>query len=185
MVQSLFLFFLVFTLCLSGVASGCGGPKDLTGTGGTVSSMGYPGSYNNKARCQWNIQVSTGKIVHLQFHNFSLEESQMCMNDKVSLSDRIGNLGMGAEYLFSSSLQLLMNLLSHTLMWLLLHVKSLFHIHLFSGTYCSHVPPEDLVSDGNTLRISFSSNDKVVDTGFTATWRAVDPTDGKRGEKCT
>uniref|UniRef100_A0A3Q1JVK3 Ovochymase 2 n=1 Tax=Anabas testudineus TaxID=64144 RepID=A0A3Q1JVK3_ANATE len=121
--------------------SGCGGPKDLTGTGGTVSSMGYPGSYNNKARCQWNIQVSTGKIVHLQFHNFSLEESQMCMNDKVSLSDRIGNL----------------------------------------GTYCSHVPPEDLVSDGNTLRISFSSNDKVVDTGFTATWRAVDPTDAPCG----
>lgn len=69
----------------------------------------------------------------------------------------------------------------HVLRFLL---KSLFHVHLSSGTHCSHVPPKDLVSDGNTLHISFSSNDKVVDTGFTATWRAVDPTDGKRGEKC-
>ncbi|XP_029008026.1 ovochymase-2 [Betta splendens] len=125
--------------------SGCGGPKDLSGTGGTVSSMGYPGSYNNKARCQWNIQVPTGKLVHLQFHNFSLEETQMCLNDKVSLSDRIGNL----------------------------------------GTHCSHEPPQDLVSEGNRLHISFSSNDKVVDTGFTATWRAVDPTDAPCGGSFT
>ncbi|XP_058497545.1 ovochymase-2 [Solea solea] len=115
--------------------SGCGGPKDLTGTGGTVSSMHYPGSYSNKARCQWNILVPEGKVVHLQFHNFSLEESEMCLNDKVSLTDRIGTL----------------------------------------GTFCSHVPPKDLVSDGNSLHISFSSNDKVVDTGFSATWKAVDP----------
>lgn len=38
-------------------------------------------------------------------------------------------------------------------------------------------------SDGNTLYISFSSNDKVVDTGFTASWKAVDPTEGKMGAK--
>ncbi|XP_041837910.1 ovochymase-2 [Melanotaenia boesemani] len=124
--------------------SGCGGPKDLTGTGGTISSMGHPGSYSNKARCQWNIQVPAGKLVHLHFNSFSLEESQMCLNDKVSLTDRVGNL----------------------------------------GTYCSHVPPEDMVSDGNTLKISFSSNDKVVDTGFTATWRAVDPTDPSTAAPC-
>merc|ERR1719419_774858 len=49
------------------------------------------------------------------------------------------------------------------------------------GTYCSHVPPKDLVSDGDTLHISFSSNDKVVDTGFTATWKAVDPTEAPCG----
>ncbi|KAM7394398.1 hypothetical protein PAMP_021203 [Pampus punctatissimus] len=119
--------------------SGCGGPKDLNGTSGTVSSMGYPGGYSNKAHCQWTIQVPVGKLVHLHFHNFSLEESEMCMNDKLTLSDSTGSL----------------------------------------GTYCSHVPPEDLVSDGNTLHISFSSNDKVVDTGFTATWKAVDPTEGR------
>ncbi|XP_067441011.1 ovochymase-2 [Thunnus thynnus] len=121
--------------------SGCGGPKDLTGTSGTISSMGYPVSYSNNARCQWNIQAPVGKLVHLHFHNFSLEESQMCMKDKVSLSDSTGTL----------------------------------------GTYCSHVPPKDLVSDGDTLHISFSSNDKVVDTGFTATWKAVDPTEAPCG----
>ncbi|XP_034543236.1 ovochymase-2 [Notolabrus celidotus] len=121
--------------------SGCGGPKDLTGIEGTVSSMGYPGSYSNKASCQWNIQVPDGKLVHLRFHNFSLEESQMCLNDKVILSDRLGSL----------------------------------------GRHCSHVPPKDLVSDGNTLHISFSSNDKVVDTGFTATWKAVDPIEAPCG----
>ncbi|KAM4583584.1 LOW QUALITY PROTEIN: ovochymase-2 [Odontesthes bonariensis] len=121
--------------------SGCGGPKDLTGTGGTISSMGYPGSYSNKAHCQWNIRVPAGKLVHLHFNSFSLEESLMCMNDKVSLTDKVGNL----------------------------------------GTYCSHSPPADVVSDGNALSISFSSNDKVVDTGFSATWRAVDPSEAPCG----
>lgn len=56
-------------------------------------------------------------------------------------------------------------------------------VHFSSGTLCSHVVPKDLVSDGNTLHISFSSNDKVVDTGFTASWKAVDPTEGKVGGK--
>ncbi|XP_068445519.1 ovochymase-2 [Clinocottus analis] len=121
--------------------SGCGGPKNLTGIGGTVSSMGHHGSYDNKARCQWDIRVPLGKLVHFHFHNFSLEESQLCINDKVSLRDRIGSL----------------------------------------GTHCSHVAPPDLVSDGDTLHISFSSNDKVVDMGFTATWKAVDPTEAPCG----
>lgn len=58
-----------------------------------------------------------------------------------------------------------------------------FTVHFSSGTFCSHVPPADLVSNGDKLHISFSSNDKVVDTGFKATWRAVDPTEGKTGEK--
>lgn len=56
--------------------------------------MGYPGSYSNKARCQWNIQVPVGKVVHLHFHRFSLEESQMCLNDKVTITDKTGSLGM-------------------------------------------------------------------------------------------
>lgn len=67
---------------------------DLIGVGGSVSSMGYPQSYNNRARCQWNIQVPLGKLVHLHFHNFSLEESQMCLNDKVILTDTTGRLGV-------------------------------------------------------------------------------------------
>ncbi|XP_061737042.1 ovochymase-2 [Nerophis ophidion] len=121
--------------------SGCGGAKDLAGAGGTFSSMGYPGSYSNKARCQWNIQAPAGKLIHLHFSNFSLEESELCLNDKVRITDTAGNL----------------------------------------GTYCSHIPPRELVSDGNSLHVSFSSNDKVVDTGFTATWKAVDPAEAPCG----
>lgn len=85
---------MVLSLCLLCVASGCGGPKDLIGSGGSLSSMGYPGSYSNKALCKWSIQAPPGKLVHLRFHNFSLEESQMCLNDKVRLSDGTGSLGM-------------------------------------------------------------------------------------------
>ncbi|KAM4595755.1 ovochymase-2 [Fundulus diaphanus] len=121
--------------------SGCGGPKDLSGERGTTSSMSYPGTYSNNARCQWNIEVPAGKLVHVHFSGFSLEESQLCMNDKVSLADNVGSL----------------------------------------GTYCSHVAPGDLVSHGNRLHISFFSNEKVVDTGFTVTWRAVDPTEAPCG----
>lgn len=101
-VRFFFFFLLVLTLCPPCVASGCGGAKVLTGTGGKVSSMGHPGSYSNKARCQWTIRVPEGKVVHLHFSNFSLEESQMCLNDKVSLSDRAGSLGMCISAFFSS-----------------------------------------------------------------------------------
>lgn len=74
--------------------SGCGGPAVLNGTGGTVSSMGFPGSYINKARCNWDISVAPGKLVHLHFRNFSLEESQLCINDKLGISDQTGSLGL-------------------------------------------------------------------------------------------
>uniref|UniRef100_A0A3Q1C976 Ovochymase 2 n=1 Tax=Amphiprion ocellaris TaxID=80972 RepID=A0A3Q1C976_AMPOC len=121
--------------------SGCGGPKDLIGTSGSLSTMGFPGGYDNNARCQWNIQVPVGKLVHLHFQNFSLEESQMCLNDKVTLTDTVGSL----------------------------------------GTHCSHVLPKDVVSQGNVLHMSFSSNDKTVDTGFAATWKAVDPVEAPCG----
>lgn len=84
------MFSLSFLPCS---VSGCGGPKDLNGTEGTVSSMGFPSSYSNNAKCQWNIQVPPGKLVFFQFNYFNLEESSMCLNDKVSLTDRVGTLG--------------------------------------------------------------------------------------------
>lgn len=65
----------------------------MNGTGGSLSSLGYHGSYSNGARCQWIIQAAPGKLVHLRFHNFSLEESELCLNDKVSLLDSLGSLG--------------------------------------------------------------------------------------------
>ncbi|KAI1887407.1 hypothetical protein AGOR_G00189980 [Albula goreensis] len=73
--------------------SGCGGGKDVTGTGGTLSSMNHPLSYINSARCQWNIKAPAGKLIHLHFKAFSLEDSQLCMNDRLELSDHVGSLG--------------------------------------------------------------------------------------------
>ncbi|KAL7877112.1 hypothetical protein SRHO_G00037550 [Serrasalmus rhombeus] len=120
-----------------GITSGCGGLKEQTGTEGVLSSMNHPQGYENGARCQWNIIVPAGKRVHLHFDTFSLEESQLCLSDSVSISDSLGSL----------------------------------------GTHCSISPPADLVAVGATLTVHFSSNDRVVDTGFKATWRAVDPAD--------
>uniref|UniRef100_A0A8B9L296 Zgc:154142 n=1 Tax=Astyanax mexicanus TaxID=7994 RepID=A0A8B9L296_ASTMX len=121
----------------SRLSSGCGGQKELIGSAGSFSSMNNPQSYENLARCQWNIIVPAGMRVHLHFPTFSLEESQLCLNDKVSISDRVGSL----------------------------------------GTHCSTSPPADLVSAGESLTVQFSSNDKVVDTGFNVTWRAINPAD--------
>uniref|UniRef100_A0A673NE00 Ovochymase 2 n=1 Tax=Sinocyclocheilus rhinocerous TaxID=307959 RepID=A0A673NE00_9TELE len=106
-------------------SSGCGGLKDLVGTEGMLASMDHPESYSNRASCQWNIRVPTGKNVYLHFSNFSLEETTL-----------VGTL----------------------------------------GTYCTS-PPRDLVTAGDTLTVSFSSNDKIVDTGFSAIWKAADPAD--------
>ncbi|XP_048855841.1 ovochymase-2 [Brienomyrus brachyistius] len=117
--------------------SGCGDIKNVTGTLGKLSSMGYPAAYSNDARCQWNIKAPEGKLVHLHFEAFSLEDSQLCLSDSVALSDQIGVL----------------------------------------GTYCNNGIPADLVSTGEILSIRFSSNNRVVDTGFLATWKAVDPDD--------
>uniref|UniRef100_A0A8C7IFX9 Uncharacterized protein n=1 Tax=Oncorhynchus kisutch TaxID=8019 RepID=A0A8C7IFX9_ONCKI len=123
------------------IPSGCGGPKDMAGESGVLSSMGHPGSYSNGAHCQWHIKVPDGKLVHLHFHNFSLEDTQLCLNDKVTINDSLASL----------------------------------------GTYCSHIPPQDLVSIGDRLSLYFTSNNKVVDTGFRASWKAVDPSQASCG----
>ncbi|KAM9476723.1 ovochymase-2 isoform 2-T2 [Clarias gariepinus] len=117
--------------------SGCGGPMDQTGPAGVLASMNHPKSYKNEAQCRWNIRVPAGKRVQLHFESFSVQESQMCLSDSVSISDHISPL----------------------------------------GTRCGAYPPGDVVSAGETLTVRFSSNNRVVDTGFRATWKAVNPTD--------
>ena len=54
---------------------------------------------------------------------------------------------------------------------------------LLSGTFCSHTAPQDLVSHGEELHVSFSSNARVVDTGFLASWKTVDPSQGEAVEE--
>uniref|UniRef100_A0A673XEJ4 Zgc:154142 n=1 Tax=Salmo trutta TaxID=8032 RepID=A0A673XEJ4_SALTR len=115
--------------------------NDMTGESGVLSSMGHPGSYSNGAHCQWHIKVPDGKLVHLHFHNFSLEDTRLCLNDKVTINDSLASI----------------------------------------GAYCSHIPPQDLVSIGDRLSLYFTSNNKVVDTGFRASWKAVDPSQASCG----
>ncbi|XP_077332677.1 ovochymase-2-like [Lithobates pipiens] len=43
------------------------------------------------------------------------------------------------------------------------------------GAHCGAFTPRDLVSYSNTLSVTFTSNSRVVDTGFSATWEFVDP----------
>ncbi|TSK22490.1 Chymotrypsin-like elastase family member 2A [Bagarius yarrelli] len=74
--------------------SGCGGLMDQIGTEGVLASMNHPESYNNDAKCVWNIRVPAGQRVHLHFETFSLEESQLCLSDSVSISDHLSPLGI-------------------------------------------------------------------------------------------
>lgn len=84
---------LAFKTFLFSQGSGCGGLKDLVGTEGMLASMDHPESYNNRASCQWNIRVPTEKNIYLHLSNFSLEETTLCFNDEVTLSDNVGTLG--------------------------------------------------------------------------------------------
>ncbi|MEE6461887.1 hypothetical protein FKM82_001437, partial [Ascaphus truei] len=43
------------------------------------------------------------------------------------------------------------------------------------GTHCGNSTPSDIVSFSNTISVSFNSNSRVVDKGFSVTWEAVDP----------
>uniref|UniRef100_H3A3C9 Zgc:154142 n=1 Tax=Latimeria chalumnae TaxID=7897 RepID=H3A3C9_LATCH len=115
--------------------SGCGGAKDLTGAEGNITSMGFPANYENNGSCVWNLKAPPGKVIHLHFTHFSLEDSVMCINDRVSISDELSEV----------------------------------------GTHCGNNTPSDLISFSNTLSLQFTSNSKIVDTGFFATWKAVDP----------
>ncbi|XP_063811710.1 ovochymase-2-like [Pseudophryne corroboree] len=116
-------------------SSGCGSAKDLSDKKGSFTSMRYPSTYSNDARCSWSIVAPADKVIYLHFNNFLLEESTNCNNDKVAISDELGSL----------------------------------------GAHCGESIPSDLVSYSNTLSVSFTSNNRVVDAGFSASWDFVDP----------
>ncbi|KAA0721999.1 hypothetical protein E1301_Tti012073 [Triplophysa tibetana] len=127
---------------------GHGGLKDLVGTEGFPSIL-----VTNGAFCQWNIRVPTGKNVHLHFSNFSLEETTLCLHAKVTLSDNIGSLGWNIPCGCSSFSAVLSP------------VPTVAQLH------------REIWSAGDTLSFIFSSNEKVVDLGFGALWKGVDPND--------
>lgn len=52
----------------------------------------------------------------------------------------------------------------------------LFYLFL-SGTHCGFVLPPVLISVGNNMSLSFQSDSRLADRGFSATWEAVYPED--------
>ncbi|KAG8454206.1 hypothetical protein GDO86_000735 [Hymenochirus boettgeri] len=43
------------------------------------------------------------------------------------------------------------------------------------GTHCGTLPPPDVVTFSNNLYVSFKTNSRVVDEGFSVSWKVVDP----------
>ncbi|XP_031759056.1 ovochymase-2 [Xenopus tropicalis] len=85
-------------------SSGCGSAKNLYDPKGHFTSMRYPSSYKSDATCTWNIIAEEGKVIHLHFDGFVLEESTGCMNDKVIISDELSSLGTHCGTLLPSDL---------------------------------------------------------------------------------
>ncbi|XP_034043693.1 procollagen C-endopeptidase enhancer 1-like [Thalassophryne amazonica] len=110
----IFLFVAVTAICIAlmviyftdksdssteeGVDSGCGGPQELSGESGTFTSWNYPSSYDNGKSCAWHITVNPGKVIHLWFEEFALEDTQLCTADAVTLRDSLGVIGKYCGY---------------------------------------------------------------------------------------
>ncbi|XP_061102877.1 tolloid-like protein 1 [Conger conger] len=75
------------------VDSGCGNPQKLMGSSGEFTSKNYPNSYDNGRSCSWQITVSPDKVIHLWFEDFSLEETDVCSSDFVTIQDNLGIIG--------------------------------------------------------------------------------------------
>ncbi|XP_005103818.1 plasma kallikrein [Aplysia californica] len=71
-----------------GQPSGCGDLYEQHGTSGTISSMGYPVSYSDRAHCHWHIVAPQGYSITLEFVNvFDLERPRHgdCIYDSVMI----------------------------------------------------------------------------------------------------
>ncbi|XP_073446306.1 ovochymase-2-like [Dendrobates tinctorius] len=93
-------------------SSGCGSAKDLSERNGIFTSMRYPSTYSNDADCLWNIVAPADEVIHLRFNNFVLEESTLCINDRVVISDELGSVGAHCGNLIPADLVSFSNKLS-------------------------------------------------------------------------
>jgi len=59
-------------MCILFVACG----EALSGSIGFLTSVGFPGNFNQNDDCAWNITVPVGQIIRLTFHSFTLEPNQ-------------------------------------------------------------------------------------------------------------
>ncbi|XP_056145520.1 discoidin, CUB and LCCL domain-containing protein 2 [Lampris incognitus] len=58
---------------------GCG-PSVLGPSSGTLSSLGYPGTYPNHTVCEWEIRVPPGSRIHFRFAELDIEDSNCQVN---------------------------------------------------------------------------------------------------------
>uniref|UniRef100_A0A7N8Y6X2 Discoidin, CUB and LCCL domain containing 2 n=1 Tax=Mastacembelus armatus TaxID=205130 RepID=A0A7N8Y6X2_9TELE len=77
------------TLCLCcSAGDGCG-PSVLGPSSGTLSSLGYPGTYPNNTVCEWEISVPRGNRIHFRFAELDIEDRD-CQVNYLRLHNGIG-----------------------------------------------------------------------------------------------
>uniref|UniRef100_A0A3Q1HWF3 Discoidin, CUB and LCCL domain containing 2 n=1 Tax=Anabas testudineus TaxID=64144 RepID=A0A3Q1HWF3_ANATE len=85
-------FRLIFPACTPHLCftagDGCG-PSVLGPTSGTLSSLGYPGTYPNNTVCEWEISVPRGSRIHFHFAELDIEDSD-CQVSYLRLHNGIG-----------------------------------------------------------------------------------------------
>lgn len=67
---------------------GCG-PSVLGPSSGTLSSLGYPGTYPNNTVCEWEISVPRGNRIHFRFAELDIEDND-CQVNYLRLYNGIG-----------------------------------------------------------------------------------------------
>ncbi|XP_029315547.1 discoidin, CUB and LCCL domain-containing protein 2 isoform X3 [Cottoperca gobio] len=65
--------------CRAQKGDGCG-PSVLGPSSGTLSSLGYPGTYPNNTVCEWEISVPRGNRVHFRFAELDIEDADCRVN---------------------------------------------------------------------------------------------------------
>lgn len=74
--------------CRAQKGDGCG-PSVLGPSSGTLSSLGYPGTYPNNTVCEWEISVPRGNRVHFRFAELDIEDND-CQVNYLRLYNGIG-----------------------------------------------------------------------------------------------
>ncbi|XP_022596139.1 discoidin, CUB and LCCL domain-containing protein 2 [Seriola dumerili] len=82
------LIILTTESCRAQKGDGCG-PSVLGPSSGTLSSLGYPGTYPNNTVCEWEISVPRGNRIHFRFAELDIENSD-CQVNYLRLYNGIG-----------------------------------------------------------------------------------------------
>ena len=116
----------------------------LTQLFGVITSPGYPLLYRNGINCSWNIQLSIGQFIQLNFLDFDVESCSSC----------------NAVYAFSCDLLTVYDGDSNT-------------SPMLGNPYCGDSLPPSQISSSNQIFIHFYSNHLYTGTGFKLEYNAT------------